>query len=578
MIRRIRDLAQATLFKTIGPLAALAAAAAITVFFYDRFWYPPDDGAYAHVASRILQGEVLNGDVQDFHAGYVNFANAAALAYFGVDFKSLRIPLALLNVIQALIVYLILRRGGVLLAFAGSLAVSSLSFVQFLNPTAHWYCLFLALAIPVILSRIPGPGWPRLILLGLVVGSIALFRQLTGVIAAIAVIGWLIMEGSAPGLPRVWTPRLLLFGLALLVGTYVLSHADTATALVFGAWPVVLLLVTGWHASVSMRECLRVMGGLAIGSTLACLPLLGYHIHHGSLSTWFADTVTAAFQIPQLAFIDAQSFTSFAMLVVPQLEEWRSPALVLNALFWLTLILLPVINGINVLRRLQQGTLTYGSAGALMWCASFYSLVAVHYQVPIYLFYIAGFNAAAVAAAVIAARTPGRAIVSAALVGLSIVALYFHAGQSLARGVHGTIIGERAERLDACGLPRCSLRLEPREIIVHRELAARIAAHSRDGDCILAVPSDAELYFISGRCNPTRFFNSALGLRTEAEVETLLLKLRSQPPAILIHRPGDKYNTKLTQQVVMQMRAWYRHEERIGEFNFYWAPTAETEH
>lgn len=501
------------------------------------------------------------------------FVNAAALTQFDVDFVSLRIPLAALNVIQAPIVYLILRRGGFWLAFSGSLAVSSLSFVQFLNPTAHWYCLFLVLLIPLILSRVPGPGWPRLILLGLVVGLIAMFRQLTGVIVAIAVFGWLIMEGSAPGAQRVWTPRLVLFGLVLLVGLYVLKQADPATAIVFGAWPVALLLVTGWQASVSTRECLRMVVGLSLGAVIACLPLLGYHIHHASLSTWLADIVAAAFEIPQIAFIEDQSFTSFATLVLPQLDDWRSPALVSNALFWLTLILLPVVNGLTVLRRLRQATLTYGAAGALLWSASFYTLVALHYQIPIYLFYIAGLNAAALAAAVISASAPGRAIVSAALVGLSVIALYFHAGQSLARGVEGTIHGERDERLVACGMPRCSLRLDPREVLVYREVVNRISTLSAPGDCILALPSDAEFYFLARRCNPTRFFNSALDLRTDADVRALLDRFRSAPPAMLIYRPADKYNTRLTQFLLERVRTQYGSHERIGEFDIYWQAT-----
>lgn len=573
MIGRIRELAQATLLGVVGPLAALAAAAAISIFFYDRFWYPPDEGAYAHVASRILAGEVLNRDVQDVHAGYINFVNAAAFKRLGIDLVSLRIPLALLNVFQALLVYLILRRGGLWLAFGGSLAVSSLSFVQFLNPTAHWYCLFLALLIPVILSRVPGPGWLRLILLGLVVGTIAMFRQLTGVIAGIAVIGWLVMEGTAPGLPRVWTSRLLLLALAALIAWYALGRADPAAAVLFAGGPVILLLVSGWHASVSTRECLRMAAGVALGATLAVLPLFAYHLLHGSLATWLDDTVAAAFEIPQLGFIDAQSFTSFATLLVPQFAAWRSPQLVLNALFWLALIVLPLVNSVTVLSRLQQGTLTYGAAGPLTWFASFYALVALHYQIPIYLFYVAGINAAALAASMISARTIGRAMVAAALVGLSVVALYFHAGQSLARGVEGTIKGERADQLEPCGLPRCGLKLEPREILVHRKLVARITASTGADECIFALPSDAELYFLSQRCNPTRFFNSALGLRADSEVGALLSRLKSSPPAMLIHRPGDKYNTLLTQQLVAQMRPWYAEEERIGEFNVYWAPT-----
>jgi hypothetical protein len=572
VIRRLGDIAQGTLSRAVGPLAALIAAAVISASFYDRFWYAPDDGAYAHIASRILAGEVLNSGVQDVHAGYVNFANAAALAHFGIDFVSLRVPLAILTVIQALIVYLILRRGGILLAFAGSLAVSSLSFVQFLNPTAHWYCLFLTLLIPVIVSRVPGPGWLRLILLGLVVGTIAMFRQLTGVIAAIAVFGWLIMEGTAPGVPRVWTTRVIMLGLSALVGWYALGHADSAAAALFAGGPVALLLVSGWHASVSTRECLRIAGGLAVGAVIACLPLLGYHIHHGSLSTWLDDTVVTAYQIPQLGFIGAQSFTSFATLLLSQFVHWSKPALILNALFWLLLILLPIINSLTVLRRLQQATLTYGAAGPLMWCASFYALVALHYQIPIYLFYVAGISAAALAAAMVSARTAGRAVMAAALVCISVVALYFHAGQSLARGVEGTIRGERGEAPVACGMAHCSLRLEPRDALVYQQLVSRIEARSVPEDCILALPSDAELYFITGRCNPARFFNSALGLRSDADLEVLLTRFRDHPPTVLIHRADDKYNTALTRKLVESLRPRYQSKERVGAFELYWQP------
>lgn len=573
MISPYRDRTQTTLWVAIGAFLAVTAAAAISIIFYDRFWYAPDDGAYAHVASRILQGDVLNGDVQDVHAGYINFVNACAMAIFGVDFRSLRIPLAFLNVLQALMVFLVLRRGGMWLALGGSLAVSSLSFVQFLNPTAHWYCLFLVLLIPVIVGRVSRQAWLRLILLGLVVGIIAMFRQLTGVIVAIAVFGWLMMEGSSPGARRYWTPRVLMLGLALLVGWYVLKHADPATAGIFGLGPVGLLLVAGWHCSVSTRECLRMIGGLSLGAVLAFLPLLVYHLAHASLATWFSDTVFTAFRIPQLAFIDAHSFASLATMVVPQLVEWRNPAAVLNALFWLTLILLPLVNGVTILRRVYQGTVTLGAADALLWCASFYSLVALHYQIPIYLFYASGLNAAALAASSVSARPIPRALVSAILVGVSAIALHFHAGQSVLRGLDGTMRGDRGEDVVPCDMPHCSLRLEPRDADVYRELVKRIETRSVPGDCILALPSNAELYFMTDRCNPTRFFNSALGLLTEGDVDALLTQLQSHLPAVLIYQPVDKYNSLMTRRLAEQLSPSYRHHEKVGSYDVFWEPT-----
>ncbi len=557
-------------FDVIGAVAAITIATAISVAFYDRFWYAPDDGAYAHVASRILQGEVLNGTVQDVHAGYVNFVNAAALALFGPDLTSLRIPLAVLNVLQALIVYLLLQRSGVWLALSASVAVSSLSFVQFLNPTAHWYCLFLVLLVPLVLTVMPRDGWPRFIALGLVMGLIATFRQLTGIIAAVAVLGWLILERS-DSRGRAWETRLVLVVIALLIAAYVVRQADLATAVLFGAWPVALLLVAAWRANLALSAALRIAGGLALGMLLACLPLIVYHVYHGTLQSWIHDMVGAALAIPRFGFIEHQSYLSLATLAIPGLASWGNPAVALNALFWLFLIVTPAINGALLLRRALRSSLGVSGADALAWLACFYTLVALHYQIPIYLFYVAGLNAVALAALMSTAHA--RAAVGATLLAVSAVAVYFHAGQSLARGVDGTIHGERSAQLVPCGLPRCGLRLDPRDVHVHRELVSRIAAHSAQTDCILALPSDAELYFFTGRCNPTRFFNSALGLRRDAELDNLLSHLRTRPPAMLIHRPSDKYNTPLTQQLVARLAPLFRRHERVGDFILYWDTT-----
>ena len=118
----------------------------VMIVYHNRFWAPADEGKFAHVAERMLLGEVLHRDVQDLHAGYINFVNAAAFSLFGVRMVSMRYPLALLTVIQAGLMFLVLKRRGVATALIGGLALTSLSFVQFLNPTPNWYTLFLAVA------------------------------------------------------------------------------------------------------------------------------------------------------------------------------------------------------------------------------------------------------------------------------------------------------------------------------------------------------------------------------------------------------------------------------------------------
>ncbi len=175
---------------------ALALSFLILFLFYDRFWWPADEGAYAHVAMRVADGEVLNRDVQDMHAGYVNLANAAALWLFGNDLLSLRYPLFVLGMAQVLIGYLLLLPRGPVTAAIGAVALTALSFVQFLNPTAHWHCLAIAMAIVAVIAWTRADTPLRADLLGALLITLFFFRQLSGVLVAIGVVAWLIPESE----------------------------------------------------------------------------------------------------------------------------------------------------------------------------------------------------------------------------------------------------------------------------------------------------------------------------------------------------------------------------------------------
>src|SRR5215207_7444523 len=92
----------------------------ITIIYHDRFWGLTDEGIYAHVAERVLLGQVLHRDVQDLYPGYLSFANAAAFALFGARMVSMRYPLAVLTVVQAGLMFLILRNRGLSTAIVGA--------------------------------------------------------------------------------------------------------------------------------------------------------------------------------------------------------------------------------------------------------------------------------------------------------------------------------------------------------------------------------------------------------------------------------------------------------------------------
>ena len=169
--------------EAVRHLLASAIAMLMTAFlvyvYYDKTWYPPDEGNYATVAERVLNGEVLNRQVQDIHPGYVTFVNAAALRIFGLDLLSLRYPLVLASLVQAAAILLVFPPEARWRAAVAAVDATALGAIQFLNPTAHWPCLALTMVLVALLGR-TRRSVGQLVAAGLLIGTIALFRQLTG--------------------------------------------------------------------------------------------------------------------------------------------------------------------------------------------------------------------------------------------------------------------------------------------------------------------------------------------------------------------------------------------------------------
>ena len=196
--------------------------------------------------------------------------NAAAFSLFGVRMVSMRYPLALLTVIQAGLMFLVLKRAGTATALMGGLALTSLSFVQFLNPTPNWYTLFLAVAIIAWLSWNPtGLQW-RHVVTGFLLGTAFLFRQLTGVFLASGVLVFLLLEKSADGASG--SPRLARITLALIaIGNawYILRVTDPVGWVLFGVWPLAIVLWAWLRTKRSDSEVLALLRDLSIGALIS---------------------------------------------------------------------------------------------------------------------------------------------------------------------------------------------------------------------------------------------------------------------------------------------------------------------
>jgi hypothetical protein len=540
----------------------------LMLIYHNRFWAPADEGNYAHVAERLLSGEVLHRDVQDVHAGYVNFVNAAAFSIFGRRMVSLRYPLAALTVLQAGLMFLVLRPRGLAPAAIGALALTSLSYVQFLNPTANWYSLFLTVSTIAWLSW-SSPSLPgRHLVTGVLVGTTFLFRQLSGVFLAIGVLVFVLLErrdGMANG--RRDLARALLAVIAIGLITYLLRITEPVGWVLLGVWPLPILFHAWRRTTMPNRELAGTLFALSLGALISALPLLAYHVAHGSVRDWFGDSFAAALSLPALDFMKRPGYLMMGILA------WRgvqSGDVVggLNATFWVALLFLAAVLGMLLLYTLIRRT-GDSSIHPLPIIAAFYTLVSLHYQLPIYLYYTIGLTLAAVLWLTTQLSGLSRVAALSTAVFLAGVGLYYHAGMPLSRHLQGVVAGERRFPSAPLQSAAAGIYVDVKDAALYNELLALIESESQPGDTIFALPTNAELYFLSRRTNPFKFYNTALGIRSPADLDSTIHTIRCAPPKLVFYDSHDKYNTPASAQIAAFVQAGYQRVATIPPFQVF---------
>ena len=542
-------------------------------FFYNRFWYAPDEGNYAHVAQRLLNGEILNLQIQDVHPGYINFVNAAALSLFGADLLSLRYPLVLISFGLSILIFLLFYQSGRhKVAAVASLAMTALGVIQFLNPTSNWYCLFLVVLIACSLNRIHRKATSRLFIVGFLLGTLVLFRQLSGVLVSMGVVTYLLLEGGedpGEGQSRVLA-RSLIGLMAAGLAWYLLGATDAIGLVLFGFCPFVLLIWLCVYTTVDNRQVLRTIASLSIGGIIAAVPLVLYHLLHGSLGPWLNDTVVNAVNLTKLSFINEKMYGKLVTAGLSQLFRGGSTAEHLNGFYWAVLPVLAFLNGIVLLRFLTRNSALTRSSFALPILAVFYAVVSVHYQIPIYLYYTVGLSIAGLLWMIPRDSRLTYGMAPAVLL-LSGIAVYYHAAQPIS-GTNRIFGGERTISTlskDSYTLTRSRLKIESDDRLRYFNLLRLIETETRPEETIFAVPSNAELYFLSGRRNPFRFYNSALGIRNEGELQQVRETILNQPPKLVVYKPNDKYNTNYSREIISLIKERYIFLGETSGFEIY---------
>jgi len=555
-------------FKSVAALASVVLISTIIMFIYhNRNWAPADEGIYAHVAERVLGGQVLHRDVQDLYPGYVNLANAAAFSLLGVRIVSMRYLLAVLTVIQAGIMFLILRRQGVATAFVGALVFTSLGFVQFLNPTANWYVLFFVVIVIAWLTWSRDESTSRDFVLGFLLGTTFLFRQLSGVFLASGVLVFLLLEkpGTVGSDGRVLA-RAILALIAIVLTAYILRATDPFGWFLFGVWPLAVLALSWSRTTRSNREVVESLSKLALGGLVSALPLVAYHFAHGALGDWFQDTFGAAMSLSTLGFMNRPGYLMMGILAWRGFQSGDLDRF-LNAGLYTFLLLMSALLGLLLFRALVRGRCS--GIHPLPVIATFYALVSLHYQVPIYLFYTVGLSLAAVLL-LTADFNPGvRGFTVGVTSMIGGVALYYQAGMPLSISLQDTIAGERRFPTTPLQSAVAGIYVDAQEAQLYKSLIRLIDQQTQPGDTIFVLPNDAELYFLGRRNNPFRFYNTAVGVRSAADVDSVLHVIRCHAPKLVFYDPTGKYNTPASVRIADAVRRQYEKLASVPPFEVF---------
>ncbi|MEZ5759074.1 MAG: hypothetical protein R3D86_12710 [Emcibacteraceae bacterium] len=542
----------------------------VLLHFYNHYWYPPDDGAYAHVADRILSGEILNLDIHDVHFGYINFINAAAFALFGNEMVSMRIPIVIMGLIQAALIFWLLNPKGPVVALCGVLVLSSLSFIQYLNPTANWYGLFLTILTIVAFQKIPENYKYKFLVIGYLLITLFLFRQLSGVITSMGAVCYILYSKAENiSLKNAVISKLLFAVMILGLSGYLFMKVPASAIILFGLWPLSLLINGFFRVSVDNKTLLKILGKMLIGGILAAAPLLIYHIYHGSLSSWYNDTVISAMSLTELNFIQKRSFLDFLIFSVVSITKLPPFDVLLNNLYWILLILITPVLGIVSFLKICGRNQDRLMLSALPFIAIFYALVTVHYQIFIYLYYTVGLSLCAILWMWGSANALKRNCMALLSFYICTIALYFHAGQSSNRFIPQILRGERTAENEVFFAGNVGLWLRENEAATYHHIIDLVDKHVGQNETIFAFPSNSEIYYITGRKNPFRFFNSSFGIHKAEQYDDVMTTLKTNAPRMVFYTPDDKYNTENSLKIYQYIKSRYDLLETVGGMEYY---------
>ena len=592
-------------------LLAVALSALYAIPFVLRGWIPHDEGTIAQSAERVLQGEVPHRDFDEGYTGGLSYLHAAAFRVVGVRLSSLRWLLyaAFLPFLAA--VFGIARRlGPPWLAFALTLLAAVWSVPNYFASLPSWYNLFLATFAALALMRfIEAPRRRWLVMAGLCAGLSVLIKQV-GLYAIAAGILFLVdrerRTSSEDGRDFDRRPTIFLASKAAgalaffaLLAAIFGRRGNFMDAVEFVLPPAALAAFTVWdearrgrgRSADRFRSLSAMLVPFLAGAAAPIVAFGAWFATAGSLRLLLHDVFVRSIdptKYAESAALDPRLLLPAALfaiiLVFPttfggrrerKVAALTAVGLALILLFgglpgvyrpaWNSARSLPlavVAGAVALLARddaaradiAESKVFLLASMGALV------ALVQFPFPAPIYFCYAAPLAALGMAAIVRAdPRAPRR------LHAVLLVFFFLFAAVWMNRG-YVFRLGRYFSHYEALGflaMPRGGLHVPIADAREYWTLFEALASRPASGG-LYAGPDCPEVYFLSGRPNPTRYFFDYQGELYDPDALMRFIDDRGIATVVIDRYPA--FSRPLPETFLASLRRRFSEPETIGRF------------
>ncbi len=311
-----------------------------------------------------------------------------------------------------------------------------------------------------------------------------------------------------------------------------------------------------YRYGVANVDLIRPLFLLSLGGLIGIAPLFLYQIIYGDVQIWFNTSILGVLQQLELPHYKEVAYHQYPLMSWQGFLGLGGVYALFVSLYWTVAYLsVPAL----MLYMVRSAWRDNGPVPALAIVTSFYAYVMLYFQIPIYFYYAFGFFGIY---ALMICRTGAprffALLCMSCLMGVSLLSYiakpYEDASENMADS--------------SLSLPGVSLEITEDSAVKYTKILDVIEQHTQEDEPIFVFPTNAELYYLSRRPNPTPYTVTSNAIYDEQSYARLFEMIKAAKPKLIFTREEDKYFYIYEQRLLDDLieKLGYTRAEPIGDF------------